>query len=175
MTKVAHEMSRVTPEALIKTFDLEPHPEGGYFRETYRAEGLISHKFLPDTFNGARHYSTAILYLLTTGAKSRLHRIASDEVWHFYMGDPLTIVQLHPTGSVESVVLGHDILAEQRLQIIIPAGTWFGAYLNKGSQYSFVGCTVSPGFDFADFELGKREQLMKQFPHAQELIDMLTD
>jgi len=167
--------NNVTVKELVTIFDLKPHPEGGFFKETFRDLGSIPQKALPSRFKSDRNFSTAIYFLLPEGTKSRLHRIASDEVWHFYLGDPLTIVQISPKGEVEKIVLGQNVKAGQKVQHVVPEGYWFGAYPNSGSRYSFVGCTVAPGFDFADFEIGKRPELLKQFPKAKEVIEFLTD
>lgn len=161
-------------DELIRSLDLKPHPEGGYYRETYRCDESIPHHCLPARFRGYRPYSTAIFYLLPTGAVSRLHRIASDEVWHFYLGGPFTVVELKPDGSSDHVVLGPDIFGGQRLQHVVKAGTWFGAYPNAGTDYSLVGCTVAPGFDFADFEIAKRKKLLAKYPREKEIIERLT-
>lgn len=162
-------MSNVTVEELVKLYDLQPHPEGGYFKETYRAAQTM------DTSNGTRNHSTAIYFLIPEGKKSHLHRIKSDEIWHFYLGDPMTLVQISPEGNVEEIILGSDVKKGQRVQHTVPAGYWFGAYPNPGSRYSFVGCTVSPGFDFTDFEMGKRDELLEQFPNAEKTIAQLTE
>lgn len=146
---------------LIADYALQPHPEGGYFRETYRAEAK-----LPGT---DRSVCTAIYYLLPAGQRSRLHRIDADELWHFYRGDPLLIVELRAEGPAKVTSLSSD-----HPQHLVPAGTWFGALPAEGSQWSLVGCTVAPGFDFAHFELGGRAALTGQFPHAGELIARLT-
>lgn len=168
-------MSSVTVEELVKIHHLQPHPEGGFFKETYRDEGTISKNALPPRFRGDRHFSTAICFLLPSGAKSRLHRIQSDEVWHFYLGDPLTIVQISPEGKVEKIAMGQNVKAGEKMQHVVPAGYWFGAYPNPKSRFAFVGCTVAPGFDFADFEMAKRGDLLKNYPHAREEIEHLTD
>lgn len=165
----------ITVEELVRLYDLQPHPEGGFFKEGFRDNGVIPQKALPPYFKGNRNFSTAIYFLLPEGAKSRLHRIASDEVWHFYLGDPMTVAQISPKGEVEKIVLGQDVKAGQRVQHVVPQGYWFGAYPNSGSRFSFVGCTVAPGFDFADFEIGQRAELLKQFPKAKEVIEFLTD
>lgn len=166
-------MPNITVQELIKLYNLQPHPEGGYFSETYRAEGTIAKEALAKGFKGDRNYSTAIYFLLPEGAKSKLHRLQSDEVFHFYLGDPLTVVQILPEGKVEKTVLGPDVKAGHKLQHVVPAGCWFGAYPNPGSRFSFIGTTVAPGFDFQDFELGGRLELLKQFPKAKEVIEML--
>lgn len=151
---------------VAELYGLGEHPEGGYFRETYRAEGVI-----PGT---GRNFSTAVYYLLAAGQRSRLHRLKSDELWHFYLGGPLAVEQLFPDGRTETVLLGQDAAAGQRLQHAVPAGCWFGAWPAEGTAFSLVGCTVAPGFDFADFELGDRERLLKAFPGAADLIRKLA-
>lgn len=166
-------MPNVTPQDLIKLYNLEPHPEGGYFRETYRAKGATTKNALPKNFKGDRNYSTAIYFLLPEGAQSKLHRLQSDEVFHFYLGGPLTVVQIFPDGKVEKTVMGADVTGGHKLQHVVPAGCWFGAYPNPGSRFSFIGTTVAPGFDFQDFELGNRSELLKQFPRAREVIELL--
>lgn len=144
---------------------MKPHPEGGCYQETYRAAGKIA--------GLDRNFSTAIYYLLPRGARSRLHRLKWDELFHFYLGDPLILVKIFPDGKVEKLRLGHDVLSGCALQHVIPAGTWFGAYPDDGSEYCLIGCTVAPGFDFADFEVGEREALLELFPQARPVIDRL--
>lgn len=150
-------------DELIRDYDLRPHPEGGHYRETYRAEAV-----LPGT---SRSVSTGIFFLLSRGERSRLHRIDADEMWHFYEGDPLLIVELPPGGGVRQTVLGRE--RGQRLQHVVPAGVWFGALPAPGSRYALVGCTVSPGFDFAGFELADREALRALYP-GEPLVEALT-
>ena len=159
---------------LIRVYKLKPHPEGGYFRESYRSAGTIPAAALGGNLSGERNCSTAIYFLLPEGSKSKLHRIKSDETWHFYMGGPLTLAQIFPDGRVENVTLGQDIKAGQKFQHVVPAGCWFGAYPEPGSGFSFAGCTVAPGFDFADFELAVPETLLALFPHAANIIKKLT-
>ena len=163
-------MPVVTETAIIQHFNLTPHPEGGYYRETYRSAENI----LPAHIQGSRSVSTAIYFLLPQGAKSHLHRIASDEMWHFYLGGPMTLVLLHPGGQVETILLGPDILGGQVVQAMVPGGVWFGGIPTLATDYAFVGCTVAPGFDFADFELGDRQTLLTQYPQAQAWIEQLT-
>jgi predicted cupin superfamily sugar epimerase len=151
-------------EALISEYQLQPHPEGGYYRETYRSAATI-----PGT---RRSLSTAIYYLLPQGQRSLLHRIGADEVWHFYQGDPLLVVELQPGTEAKVTRLGRA--RGELLQHVVPAGTWFGALPASGSVFSLVGCTVSPGFEFSDFELGRRDALQLQFPRASGLIEQLT-
>lgn len=156
-------------ESLVKNFSLEPHPEGGFYRETYRSPLSV------DTPNGRRSASTAIYFLLTAKQKSHLHRIRSDEVWHFYGGGPLTVYELHPDGRQVETILGPNIEAGQKLQHVVPAGCWFGSTPCEGTSFSLVGCTVAPGFDFRDFEMGKRDDLIAAFPKARDLIDLMTE
>lgn len=163
-----------TVDQLVKQLELQPHPEGGYYREHYRDSGVIPHAVLSEKFKGNRNYSASIYFLLPKGNFSAMHRIPSDEGWHFYLGDPMTVVQISPEGKVEKIILGQDILKGQKVQHVVPAGYWFGAYPNPGSEYSLVGCTVAPGFDFADFEMGTRAALLKQFPNAKDVIEHLT-
>jgi predicted cupin superfamily sugar epimerase len=167
-------MSFHSARDLIRHFELQPHPEGGYFRQTYKSQGAIAHNALPAAYDGGRAYATMIYYLLPKGAKSHLHRLHSDEMWHFYLGGPMHVAQIHADGREETVTLGQDIVRGEQLQSVVPAGTWFGAYPAEGTEYSFVGCTVAPGFEFADFELAEREALLRQYPHARRIIELLT-
>ena len=167
-------MSAPPAEELVRLYGLLPHPEGGFFKETYRSTGTIPKAVLPAAFSGPRHYSTAILFLLPAGTVSRMHRLHADELWHFHLGGPLELSAIHPDGKVETLTLGPDVLAGQRLQHAVLAGCWFAAAPAPGAPYSFVGATVSPGFDFADFQLGRYEELAARFPHARELLQKLT-
>lgn len=134
-------------------------------------DGIIPPSGLPEPFTGSRHFSTAIYFLLEQGQYSRLHRIRSDEIWHFYLGGPLRLAMIHPDGKTDEIILGHDIAAGQTLQYVVPAGVWFGATPCAETDFSFVGCTVAPGFDFADFEMGKRESLKSAYPKAWACIN----
>lgn len=161
-------------DGLVAALGLSPHPEGGWFAESYRSAETLPAAGLPARFGAPRSASTAIYFLLPAGARSLLHRIKSDELWHFYLGGPLRLTQLFPDGRVEEAVLGRDLAAGQRLQHAVPAGCWFGAAPEPGSPYSLVGCTVAPGFDFADFELGRRAVLLARFPAARAVVERLT-
>lgn len=168
------QMQEITAKDLIQFYDLSPLPfEGGFYKETYRAQGVIPKEAL-ETHKGDRHFSTAIYFLLPKGVKSKLHRIKSDELWHFYLGGPLHVVQLFPGGKVEEIILGNNIKKGELLQHVVPAGCWFGAYPNENTDFSFVGCTVAPGFDFADFELADKQELSLQFPHVKDIIHELS-
>ncbi|HZJ53535.1 MAG TPA: cupin domain-containing protein [Myxococcaceae bacterium] len=144
-------------DALIQQYNLVPHPEGGWYRETYRAA-----RTLPGT---GRSTCTAILYLLGDGLRSRLHRIDADELWHFHRGDSLHLVQLVARGPARI----HE-LSPEHPQVVIPAGTWFGAMPAPGSRWTLCGCTVSPGFEFSGFELGDTARLLAEFPQAEKQI-----
>lgn len=162
-----------TAEQLIRVYDLKPHPEGGYYKENYRSAEAIPANCLPPRYDGNRPFSTAIYFLLQEGAISRLHRIASDEIWHFYLGGALTIVEFKD-GTVKRTVLGPDVEHGEELQHVVRGGTWFGAFPNPQSKYSFVGCTVAPGFDFADFQMATSEELIANYPAERDLIAKLA-
>lgn len=159
----------ISSESLIKAFDLKKHPEGGHFKETYRSREILSKQALPSRYKGDRCFSTAIYFLICAGEVSRLHRIASDEIWHFYLGGPLELLQIAEDGTMERVMLGPDVEAGQKLQHAVPARRWFGARPAEASAYSFVGCTVAPGFDFSDFELADAKELSR-FRDLREAI-----
>jgi predicted cupin superfamily sugar epimerase len=162
-----------TAEEIIASLKLQPHPkEGGYFRETYRSKDLLSN--LPERYRGQRAASTAIYYLLTPSSFSAMHRVASDEVFHFYAGSPVEMLQLHPGGHGEIVTLGNDLRAGQAPQIIVPAGVWQGSRLARGGEFALMGTTVAPGFEYADYESGQREWLMQRYPEFGEMIRELT-
>ena len=162
-------------EEIIKRLGLEPHPgEGGFYRETYRSKEIISADALPERYGADRNFGTAIYYMLTPKSFSALHRIKSDEVFHFYLGDPVTMLQIHPDGHAESLFLGPDIMNGQLLQVVVPAGVWQGMYLNKGGNFALMGTTVAPGFDFDDFELADRKALLDKYPNFKILIEKLT-
>ncbi len=156
----------MTSAEVIRLLDLKPHPEGAFYRESYRS---------PNTIPGlSRAYSTGIYYLLVPGAVSKFHSLTSDEMFHFYLGDPVTWVLLRPGGKVEKVVLGNKLDRGNVLQLVIPSGTCFGGYLNEGGNWGLMGTTVAPGFDFADLAFGQKEDLLKAYPSARVEIDRLT-
>lgn len=170
-----------TAEYWIKSLKLKPHPEGGYYREVYRSSELVRAEHLPDRFKGARTFSTAIYFLLKSGELSRLHRIKSDEVWHFYRGLPLTIHMFGANGSYKVVRLGENPERGERYQYMVPSGTWFGVTVSNGEDstsghihddFSLAGCTVAPGFDFKDFETGN-DKIMTAYPGYQDVLRKL--
>jgi uncharacterized protein len=149
---------------IARRLNLAPHPEGGFFCETYRSARTT----------GDRALSTAIYFLVTAASPSRMHRVASDEIWHFYLGDPLEMLQLDADGRSGVVVVGNDLAGGQRPQVLVPAGVWQGTRVMPGGRYALVGATVTPGFDFADFEMAERECLCAAHPEHAELIHALT-
>ena len=162
-------------EQIIKHFGMKPLPhEGGYYVETYRCKDGIDGASLPSGCAGERSFSTAILYLLTPQTFSALHRIKSDEVFHFYLGDPVTMLELKTDGSAVVLTLGHNLLACQHIQAIVPRNTWQGCFLNDDGKFALMGTTVAPGFEFADLELADREVLLQQYPQQRDLIVRLT-
>ena len=164
-----------TADELIRHLGLQPHPkEGGYFRETYRAAEVWPAAALPARYGRDRQASTAIYYLLTPTTFSALHRLQSDEVFHFYLGDPVVMLQLLPDSSGRTVILGSDLLAGQQPQLIVPRGVWQGSMLTPGGSFALLGCTVAPGFDYADYENGDRSDLLKGYPAFATLISQLT-
>jgi len=159
----------------IERLQLSRHIEGGSFTEIYRSEVIIPKPTLPATFNGDRNVATSIYFLLEQGQFSALHRISSDEQWHFYYGGTLIVYEIRVDGRLVEHCLGNDPLnAHNTFQCVIRAGSWFGSRPANGVAYSLVGCTVSPGFDFEDFQLADRAALIKQFPQYSELITSLT-
>ncbi|GAB3565332.1 hypothetical protein GCM10027578_12470 [Spirosoma luteolum] len=164
----------MTAPDYIQHLQLQPHPEGGYFAETYRAAEAVAAEALPDRFGGSRSFGTAIYFLLEQHHTSALHRIQSDEVWHFYAGGPLDIFVIGPDETLSVIQLGPDLAAGQVFQAVVPAGCWFGSKPAPGTSFSLVGCTVAPGFDFADFELADRRTMLDWFPQHRDLIERLT-
>ena len=160
-----------TVDAIIDTLGLEPHPERGYYRETYRSSSDVQ----SGRHGGSRAASTAIYFLVTASEPATfLHRLLSDEVFHLYDGGPLEILRLFPDGAWDVAVLGMDLAAGARPQVVIPAGTWFGTELRQGAPYCLVGCTVAPGFDFADFELAQGPELEARYPAAADRIRRMS-
>ena len=163
-----------TVETLVRALELVPHPEGGFYKETYRARATIPKAGLGDRFGGDRAVCTAIYYLLRVGDVSAFHRIESDEIWHFYGGASLTVHCLHADGSHRAIRLGDDFERGEIPQAVVPAGTIFGARIEGDGEYTLVGCTVSPGFDFAEFSLVDRVSLLASHPEQANLIEDLT-
>ncbi len=163
----------LTVQQLVAQHNMQPHPEGGYYKETYRSEETIHQAALSGRFSGDRSFSTAIYFLLEQGNFSAFHKIKSDECWHFYAGQTLEVYIIHRSGELEIVKLGSDIGNEETFQHVVPAGCWFASRPAKHADFCFVGCTVSPGFDFADFELAKADELMAAYPEHAPTIGSL--
>lgn len=158
----------MTSKDLIRKLQLQPHPEGGFYKETYRSDQSV---VIPSGKN--RNINTAIFYLLEDQDKSAFHRIRSDELWFFHQGQPLKIVSIQEDQLI-SIILGNNVENGEIPQALIPANTWFAAKIKTAHGYSLVSCTVAPGFDFADFELAERENLLRQYPHLKEIIEEYT-
>lgn len=162
---------RESYERLIERFDLEPHPEGGYYRRTYESEGKISANALPEEYESSRRVGSSILYLLPSTEVSRLHRLDGDEMWHFYRGSSLTLHVFGDEG-YRTHRLGDDYEAGESPQYVVQGGNWFGATVAEG--YAFVGCTVWPEFQFEDFEMADRTRLLEEYPEKKRVIERLT-
>lgn len=163
----------MTARYYIEQLQLQPHPDGGYYKESYRSAMNIAASCLPKDIGGDRSCSTAIYFLLRQGDFSAFHRIKSDECWHFYEGGTLLIHVLHQNGEYHYVRLGRNIQEGEMFQFVVPAGAWFASEPAGSSFFALVGCTVAPGFDFADFEMAIKENLLQQFPGLESLITRL--
>ncbi|MFM2376163.1 MAG: hypothetical protein RLZZ165_1260 [Bacteroidota bacterium] len=163
-----------TADHWMELLGLISHPEGGYFKETYRSGQVVSLPALGGNDAGDRHAGTAIYFLVTADQPSCFHRLGTDEVWHHYDGDTLEILQIQPDGSTLSTHLGKDGPPGTLPQQLVRAGTWFAARVVPGGKYSLCGCTMAPGFDFSDFELGSRKRLAAAYPLLVDLIQALT-
>lgn len=157
-------------EYFVSKFSMHRHPEGGYYAETYRSKELVAQAALPSRFTGDRCFSTAIFFLLVGDEFSSFHRIAADEVWHFYAGNALELSMISPEGKLSTVLIGNDPERGHHFQFTVPAGYWFASRCTDASGFSFVGCTVAPGFDFADFELATGDGLTRLFPQHKAVI-----
>jgi predicted cupin superfamily sugar epimerase len=169
-------LSDLTADLLIEALQLRPHPEGGFYRESYRAPESIAAGALPERFGGDRAFSTAIYFLLRGDQVSALHRLRCDELWHFYLGTALELVQITAEGRLAVTRLGPEIAAGEVPQAVVPAGHWFGARLAapRLDAYALAGCTVAPGFDFADLEMARRDELIAAHPQHEAIIRALA-
>ena len=158
----------------VEKLEMLAHPEGGFYKETYRSDGLIPKAALDSSFGGNRNHSTAIYFLLTAENFSAFHKIASDEIWHFYAGDGLDISVIQEDGTYECIHLGNGETEDQVFQAVVPAGAWFASEPTNKKGWALVGCTVAPGFDFEDFVMAKRADLLREYPQFEELIVRLT-
>jgi predicted cupin superfamily sugar epimerase len=158
----------------IAHLGLEKHPEGGWFKETFRSDEILSKKSLPGRYTSFRTVSTSIYYLLKGNEFSSFHRLKSDEIWHFYNGSPVSVYIISPSGNLTINTCGPFADKGNTFQLLIPKGSWFAAKVSDATSYTLLGCTVAPGFDFEDFELGKREFLINRFPQHAEIIKGFT-
>jgi hypothetical protein len=176
---------KITADEIKEILHLTPHPtEGGWYVRTYESDDLIEQSALNPRYAGPRPTGTAIYYLLEPGTFSEIHRLRSDELFHFYLGDAVEMLQLTPPhpelpdefnpGASERIVIGNDLAAGQRPQVLAPRGVWQGSRLVQGGGFALLGCTVSPGFEFEDYEAGRRDALIAQWPEHAELIRSLT-
>lgn len=162
-------------QAIIDYFQMQPLPEeGGWFVETYRANEKIAQAGLDRRYSGDRDHCTDILYLLTVDAVSRMHRVKSDEIFHYHLGDPVKMTQLWPNGKAKEVVIGPDILNGQQVQVIVPHGIWQGCRLMDGGTWCLMSCAVAPGFEYDDYEHGDKFDLISRWPQCRTEIDRLS-
>ena len=159
---------------IIKHFKLKKHPEGGYYKEVYRSENTIDKNCLDNSFSGDRNYCTSIYFLMTSENFSAFHKINQDEIWHFYKGTALKLHMISPDGKYSFVNIGSDFQNNDVFQFTVPAKHYFAAEVIKKNSFAFVGCTVAPGFDFDDFYLPKRDELLNQFPNHKDIITKMT-
>ena len=165
----------LSTQDVIDGLRLKPHPlEGGYFVETYRAEERIPAHILPGRYGSERDLGTAIYYLLSQESCSKLHKLASDEIYHFYGGDPTVMLLLMPDGTSDVLTLGNNLAAREHPQIIVEKGVWQGAYVQQKGEYTLMGTTMAPGYDQADYTAADAEELLRLYPDRRELILKLT-
>ena len=162
------------PQQWISNLNLTPHPEGGFYCEAYRSDEVFLKTSLDDRYNGSRSVSTSIYFLLMGNQFSAFHKIKSDEIWHFYDGSSIRLYLILEDGKLEIKNVGINIGKNEVPQIVIPRNVWFAAEPIDKESYTLVGCTVAPGFDFSDFELGTQNDLAKDFPQHKNLITRLT-
>ena len=161
-------------QIIIKNLNLKKHPEGGYFAEIYRSTEMIIKEHLPERFNNSRVFSTAIYFLLANDDFSSFHKLKADEIWHFYSGSPMILYEIDKESKLHKSVLSNDMTKNTAFTKVVKAGNWLAAEVTNKDSYSLVGCTVSPGFEFDDFELAKREELISLHPQQRNIIEKLT-
>ena len=161
-------------KTIVEKLELQPHPEGGYFKEIYRSNEIIKNSGLPERFAGDRNFGTSIYYLLEKEQFSTFHKLKSDETWHFYYGSSLLLHAIDENGNYTKIILGNDLTNGEIFQYTVLRNCWFAAEVADKNSFSLIGATVAPGFDFSDFEMGKRDELISKFPEQKELITRLT-
>ncbi|AGC78239.1 hypothetical protein LX97_02966 [Nonlabens dokdonensis] len=164
----------LSAQQIIDKLELQPHPEGGYFKETYRSTGKIPQESLGDGYSGKRNFSTCIYFMLTSEKFSALHRIEQDEIWHFYYGAPIKLHIITNAGEYSTHMIGRNIENGEVPQFVVPGNCWFAGEVIEKDSFSLIGCTVSPGFDFDDFELKSRKELTALYPNLKKEIERLT-
>lgn len=167
-------MTKYSADRWIKHLHLHQHTEGGWYSEVYRSSLILKKEYLPASFDSERNACTHIYFLLKKKGFSAFHRIKSDELWHFYAGDPLIVYEIDKSGLVKEHLLGNDIENGQSFFCVIQGGNWFASKVVDGGGYGLAGCTVAPGFDFKDFELAERKNLLNDYPQHSKLINQLT-
>lgn len=165
-------MTFVSADKIIEHFFLGKHPEGGYYHEVYRSETKLNN--LPKSFSGSRTSLTSIYFLLKSGDKSLFHRLLSDEIWYFHVGTALKFYLIDPLGNLKTYMVGSDFLNGEVLQVAAPANHYMAAEVVSDNSFSFISCAVAPGFDFADFEMGDKKSMTKEYPRHADLIDKFT-
>jgi uncharacterized protein len=164
----------MTADEVTQLLQLKPHPlEGGFFRETYRSRWLVSGEYLPQGMSGSRSIGTAIYYLITPQSFSPMHKLPGTEIFHFYAGDPVLMLQLLQDGNSQMLTMGNDLAAGQQPQVVVRGNVWQGCKLAPGGKWALLGTTMSPGFDPADYEHGEAEPLIKQYPNVAEIRDYI--
>lgn len=161
-------------QEIIERLGLKPHPEGGFYKETYRSEENISVQGLPSRYKSTRNMSTTIYFLITQESCSLLHRISTDEIFHFYLGDPVMMLQLYPGGYGKKIILGNEIFSGHVPQCIVPRDVWQGLFIINDGSFALMGTTLSPGFDFQDFELGNRQELLEKYQEIDSCMQVLS-
>ncbi|WP_370476766.1 cupin domain-containing protein [Tamlana flava] len=159
---------------IAEQLNMQHHPEGGYFKETYRSSGEITPENLGSDFTENRNFSTCIYFLLTSDTFSAFHKIKQDEIWHFYKGSSIKLHIISSEGAYSSVIIGNNLEKNEIPQFVVKAKDWFAAEVTNKDSYSLLGCTVSPGFDFKDFKLAERNTLISKFPKHKTIIEKLT-
>lgn len=159
---------------IVKKLDLKIHPEGGYYKEVYRSPEEIKKSSLPNRFPGKRNFCTSIYFLLAGNDKSHFHKIKADEIWHFYYGTTVLLHLIDLDGKYKCQRVGNCFEKNEVPQFVVPHNVWFAAEIEDKNSFALVGCTVSPGFDFSDFELSKRNDLLEKFPIHSEIISHFT-
>ncbi len=168
------EAKMMTAQDIITRLSLKPHVEGGFYSETYRSETYIPSRMVGLDGKDTRHVSTAIYFLVTPETFSVLHRVKSDEIFHFYSGDPIEMIQIDPQGNISRIIIGSDIMNGEQPQVLVPKDYWQALKLRDGGSWGLMGTTVSPGFEYEDFEIGSRSELINSFPQVREDIVRYT-